>query len=154
MNVASNGIKERSQTVAVFGASGHTGRFVIAELLRRGFAPLAVARDGRKLEALAFRDRGVLTARATIDDPVSLDRVFTDAAAVINCAGPFLDTANAVTAAAIRSRIHYLDVTAEQPSAQAAFETFDSAARNAGTLVLPATAFYRRLPPSLPTPPL
>jgi len=151
MNVASNGIKERSRTVAVFGASGHTGRFVIAELLRRGFAPVAVARDSRKLEALAFRDRGVLTARATIDDPVSLDRAFADAAAVINCAGPFLDTANAVAAAAIRSRIHYLDVTAEQPSAQATFETFDGAARKAGTVVLPATAFYGGLSDLLAT---
>src|SRR5262245_23765709 len=142
MNVTSNGIREKPRTVAVFGASGHTGRFVIAELLRRGFAPLAVARDSGKLEALRFKDRGGLTARATIDDPVSLDCAFADAAAVINCAGPFLDTANAVAAAAIRSRIHYLDVTAEQPSAQATFETFDSAARKAGTVVLPGTAFY------------
>src|SRR5262249_49253884 len=151
MNVASNGIKKRSRTVAVFGASGHTGRFVIAELLRRGFAPLAVARDSRKLEALAFKDRGVLTAIATIDDPVSLDRVFADAAAVINCAGTFLDTANAVAAAAIRSRIHYLDVTAEQPSAQATFEAFDTAARKAGTVVLPAMAFYGGLTDLLAT---
>jgi Saccharopine dehydrogenase NADP binding domain len=151
MNVASNGIRESSRTVAVFGASGHTGRFVIAELLRRGFAPLAVARDSGKLEALRFKDRGVLTATATIDDPVSLDRAFANAAAVINCAGPFLDTANAVAAAAIRSRIHYFDVTAEQPSAQATFEAFDSAARKAGTVVLPATAFYGGLSDLLAT---
>ena len=151
MNVASNGITEKSRTVAVFGASGHTGRFVIAELLRRGLAPLAVARDSGKLEALGLKDRGGLTARATIDDPVSLDRAFANAAAVINCAGPFLDTANAVATAAIRSRIHYLDVTAEQPSAQATFETFDSAARKTGTMVLPATAFYGGLSDLLAT---
>jgi uncharacterized protein YbjT (DUF2867 family) len=151
MNVASNGIKQRSRTVAVFGASGHTGRFVIAELQRRGFAPLAVARDSGKLVALRFKDRGVLTARATIDDPASLDRAFAHAAAVINCAGPFLDTANAVAAAAIRSGIHYLDVTAEQPSAQATFEAFDSAARKAGTVVMPATAFYGGLSDLLAT---
>jgi len=151
MNVTSDGIREKSRTVAVFGASGHTGRFVIAELLRRGFAPLAVARDSGKLEALRLKNRGGLTARATIDDPVSLDRAFADAAAVINCAGPFLDTANAVAAAAIRSRIHYLDVTAEQASAQATFETFDSAARKAGTVVLPATAFYGGLSDLLAT---
>jgi uncharacterized protein YbjT (DUF2867 family) len=151
MNVASNGIKERSRTVAVFGASGHTGRFVIAELQRRGFAALAVARHSRKLVALRFKDRGVLTARATIDDPASLDRALAHAAAVINCAGPFLDTANAVAAAAIRSGIHYLDVTAEQPSAQATFEAFDSAARKAGTVVMPATAFYGGLSDLLAT---
>jgi uncharacterized protein YbjT (DUF2867 family) len=151
MKVAQTEIKGRERTVAVFGASGHTGRFVIAELLRRDFVPLAVARDNGKLEALRFKDRRVLTATATIDDPASLDRAFVDAAAVINCAGPFLDTANAVAAAAIRSRIHYLDVTAEHTSAQATFEAFDSAARKAGTVVLPAMAFYGGLTDLLAT---
>ena len=31
--------------VAVFGATGHTGRFVIAELLRSEMTPIAIARD-------------------------------------------------------------------------------------------------------------
>ena len=41
------------QTVAVFGAYGHTGRFVVAELLERGFVPLLSGRDTDKLRALA-----------------------------------------------------------------------------------------------------
>ncbi len=55
---------------------------------------------------------------------------------------PFLDTAHAVTSAALRAGIHYLDVTAEQPSARATYETFDKAARDAGVLVMPAMGFY------------
>ena len=31
--------------VAVYGASGHTGRFVVKELGRRGFTPIAIGRD-------------------------------------------------------------------------------------------------------------
>ena len=31
--------------VAVVGATGHTGRFVVAELLRREMTPIAIARD-------------------------------------------------------------------------------------------------------------
>ena len=31
--------------VAVFGATGHTGRFVIAELLWRETTPIAIARE-------------------------------------------------------------------------------------------------------------
>ena len=41
--------------VAVFGAAGHTGRFVVAELLRREIAPIAIARgefDGIQREVL------------------------------------------------------------------------------------------------------
>jgi short subunit dehydrogenase-like uncharacterized protein len=116
--------------VAVFGAAGHTGRFVVAELLRRGMTPVAVGRD-----------RGA-TRFASIDDPGSLDRAFSDVVAVINCAGPFLDTADAVAAAAMRAGIHYLDVTAEQPSARATLERFDAAAREAGVVVMPAVGFF------------
>jgi short subunit dehydrogenase-like uncharacterized protein len=126
----------------VFGAAGHTGRFVVAELLRWGITPIAVARDPAKLAELGFANRSIEVRRASADDPNSLDHAFKGAAAVINCAGPFLDTAEAVASAALRAGIHYLDVTAEQPSAQATFETFDKAARDAGVLVIPAMGFY------------
>lgn len=129
-------------TVAVFGASGHTGRFMVAQLLRRGFAPLAIGRDSAKMAASGFQQRGVQTRVASIDDHVSLDRALVGAAAVINCAGPFLDTADVVAAAALRARIHYLDVTAEQSSAQATFDRFGDAATEAGVVVIPAMGFY------------
>ncbi len=130
------------RTIAVFGASGHTGRFVVAQLLRRGFAPIAIGRDSAKMADSGFPQRGVLIRIASIDDPASLDRSLADAAAVINCAGPFLDTADAVAAAALRARIHYLDVAAEQASTQAIFDRFGSAATEAGVLLMPAMGFY------------
>src|SRR5580698_5231972 len=92
--------------VAVFGASGHTGRFVVAELLRRGFTPIPVGRDASR--APGFQDRGMEYRTANVEDPASLDRALAGAAAVINCAGPFLDTAEPLVAAALRARVHYL----------------------------------------------
>jgi short subunit dehydrogenase-like uncharacterized protein len=130
-----------TRRVAVFGASGHTGRFVVEELLRRGLAPVAVGRRAEALEA-AFSDGGVAIRTASVEDPETLDRAFEGAAAVINCAGPFLDTAEAVAAAALRAGAHYVDVSAEQPSAQAVFDRFDGPARAAGLVVLPAMGFY------------
>lgn len=135
--------------VAVFGASGHTGRFVVAELQRRGLRPRLVGRDALRLRAVAAADADVRVA--TTEDPASLDRALAGAAAVINCAGPFLDTAPAVLDAALRAGIHYLDVTAEQGAALAAFERCDAAARQAGVVVLPAMAFYGGLPDLLAT---
>ncbi|NEC42183.1 saccharopine dehydrogenase, partial [Streptomyces sp. SID8016] len=41
------------QQVAVYGAYGHTGRFVVAELVERGFSPVLSGRDAAELEALA-----------------------------------------------------------------------------------------------------
>jgi hypothetical protein len=79
---------------------------------------------------------------ATIDDPASLERAFADCAVVINCAGPFLDTAAPVARAALSAGCHYMDVTAEQASAQASLADFDSLARAAGRVVIPAAGFF------------
>ena len=133
---------QAGRTVAVFGASGHTGRFVVAELLRRGLSPIAIGRDAARLAASGFQDRGVETQIATVEDPASLNRALAGAAAVINCAGPFLDTAEPLVAAALRARVHYVDVTAEQPSALATFERFAALAREAEIIVVPAMGFY------------
>lgn len=129
-------------TVAVFGAAGHTGRFVVSELLSRGFVPIAVGRDGVKLAARGFAKRGVEIREASTDDAGSLDRAFAGASAVINCAGPFLDTLQGVASAALRAGSHYLDITAEQTSAQMAFATFDEPARQAGVVVIAGMGFY------------
>src|SRR4029434_4398296 len=41
-----------NRTVVVFGAAGHTGRFVVSELLRRGLTPILSGRDAAKLKAV------------------------------------------------------------------------------------------------------
>jgi hypothetical protein len=105
--------------IAVYGASGLTGRFVLAELEKRGFEPLPFGR-----------------AQATADDPAALDRALAGAAAVINAAGPFAVTALPLIAAAEREGIPYVDVAAE---IEANADTF---ARGASIPVVPAMAFF------------
>lgn len=135
-------ISNAHRTVAVFGANGHTGRFVVAELLRRGFSPIAIGRDIQRLHESGFPELGVECREATIENDEALDRALAGASAVINCAGPFMDTADPVTRAALRAGIHYLDVTAEQPSALSTLEAHDAAAREARVAVIPAMGFY------------
>jgi short subunit dehydrogenase-like uncharacterized protein len=115
---------------------------VVAQLLRHGFAPVAIGRNSAKLAESGFQESDVPIRTASIDEEASLDRSLAGAAAVINCAGPFMDTADPVAAGALRARIHYLDVSAEQPSAQAIFDRFDDAAMEAGVAVVPAMGFY------------
>jgi Saccharopine dehydrogenase NADP binding domain len=131
-----------NQAIAVFGASGHTDRFVVSELRRRGWTLILSGRDAEKLNAVRDEHPGAEVRSARVDAPAALDRAFLGASAVINCAGPFIDTAAPVMEAAIRARIHYLDVTAEQPATLAACERFTDAARNAGIVIAPAMAFY------------
>lgn len=126
--------------IAVYGATGHTGRFVVREVQRRGWPVVAVGRSAARLDETM--PPAVLRRVAELDDPASLERAFAGCAVVINCAGPFLDTAAPVARAALRAGCHYIDVTAEQPSAQASFEELDAPARAAGRVVIPAAAFY------------
>lgn len=129
--------------IAVYGASGHTARFVVAELLRRGHTPIAVGRnESRVIAAVALHDVDVEVRVASLDAPESLDRALAGADAIVNCAGPFLDTASPLIEAALRARMHYFDLTAEQGSALSTFEVFDAPARERGILVVPATGFY------------
>jgi hypothetical protein len=103
-----------NERVAVLGAGGHTGNFVVAELLRRGLTPIPCGRAS------------------------DLDLVFRDADAVINCAGPFAATAAPTIDSAIRVGIPYLDVTAEL---EVITDTFASYAE-ADIAIVPAVAFY------------
>ncbi|GLY48654.1 saccharopine dehydrogenase NADP-binding domain-containing protein [Lentzea sp. NBRC 102530] len=105
--------------IAVYGASGTTGRFVVAELEKRGHTPLPFGR-----------------AQATADDPEALDRALAGASAVINTAGPFAITALPLLAAAERAGVPYVDVAAE---IEANADTF---ARGASIPAVPAMAFF------------
>jgi hypothetical protein len=122
--------------VAVVGAYGHTARFVLTQLRARGLTPIAVGRDPERLRGLG--DHRV----AAIDDPAALDHAFAGVAAVVNCAGPFADTAAPVAEAALRAGAHYLDIAAEQAVAIDLLTRFDGPAREAGVVVAPSVAFY------------
>jgi NAD(P)-dependent dehydrogenase (short-subunit alcohol dehydrogenase family) len=131
-----------ADAVVVYGATGHTGRFVVGELLERGFAPVVSGRDAARLEALAGERGEVAVRPATVDDPYSLDRALSGAAAVINCAGPFAVTGGPVVEAALRAGIPYVDVAAEIEANASMFADHAEAARRTGTPVVPAMAFY------------
>lgn len=126
-----------NDNVLVYGAYGHTGRFVVAELLRLGLTPILSGRDPSRLAALAGEFPGLDVRAATASDVSSA----TDGAAVVvNCAGPFLDTAIPVAHAAVRAGAHYLDVSAEQPSVREVYRA--AASWSTDVAVVPAMAFY------------
>jgi hypothetical protein len=132
----------RPYIVAIYGAAGHTGRFVASELERRG---VAVRRITRQTSAASISQKDgipVTWVRASCDDPDALDRALEGADAVINCAGPFLDTAPAVIEAALRVGTHYFDIAAEQRSVRQTLATYNGEAMDKRVVVLPAMAFY------------
>ncbi|MFJ9020986.1 saccharopine dehydrogenase family protein [Streptomyces sp. NPDC102259] len=153
MGTASGSGSGTGRTVVVYGAYGHTGRFVVARLRDRGFVPVLAGRDAEKLRAAASTwtsapapgltpAPGLEVRPASVDDPASLDRALAGADAVINTAGPFATTAAPVIEAALRAGIPYVDVAAEIEANLDTFAHFADRARAAGAVIVPAMAFY------------
>lgn len=129
-------------SVTVYGAYGHTGRFVVAVLRKRGWTPILSGRDHARLQAFAASVGETDVRPAPVDDPGALDRALQGARAIINCAGPFASTAAPMIEAALRARIPYLDVAAEIEANIDTFVNFETRARDAGVVILPAMAFF------------
>ena len=128
--------------IAVYGATGFTGRLVAAELRRRGAQMVLSGRNPAKLEILAEEiGGGVETKAARLDDPATLRDLLGPCAAVISCAGPFRLHGEPVLAAAIETGTHYLDTTGEQPFMRTVFERYGDAAERAGVALVTAMGF-------------
>ena len=132
--------------VFLYGAYGHTGRFVLRELQRRGWMVWAAGRDESKLEAAiaGLQDR-VLRKTVATTDPDALQEAARGAAAIINCAGPFQDTAWPLIEACLKLKIPYFDVTGEAGVVAKVFSDFAEPARKAGVSVMSGTGFYGAL---------
>jgi short subunit dehydrogenase-like uncharacterized protein len=135
-------VNTTSTRVLVYGAAGHTGRFVVDELLRRGLTPVLAGRNAARLAGLPERYAALERAVVGLDDAALLRRALEGIGAVVNTAGPFLDTALPLARAAVAAGAHYLDVTAEQGAVQEVYRELDAPAREAGVAVVPAMAFY------------
>lgn len=123
----------------VLGAGGHTGRFVMDLLRARGVEAVPATRTG------FFSPISGETEKCRVLDfslPSVVDALFADADAVINCAGPFFDTAAPAVSAALRAGIPYLDVAAEQETVRRIFDRFGPTAEANGVTIIPGMAFF------------
>jgi short subunit dehydrogenase-like uncharacterized protein len=134
--------EELKGPIAVYGATGYTGRLVAAELVRRGADAVLVGRSAAKLEIVAEDlGGGVSTRVAPLDDLEALREALEPCAAVISCAGPFVEHGEPALAAAIDAGTHYLDTTGEQHYIRRVFEEFGARANRAGVALVPAMGF-------------
>ncbi|HEY0858173.1 MAG TPA: saccharopine dehydrogenase NADP-binding domain-containing protein [Albitalea sp.] len=145
--------------VVLFGATGYTGRQAVLALLHRAATqPLrwAVAgRDAAKLDTLlrdlvppAAERPGVLVADATNLD--SLQSMASQAKVLLNLAGPYALTGEAVVQACIAHQTHYLDLTGETFWVQQLIARHHRAAKAAEVRIIPSCG-YEALPFDLST---
>ncbi|MEW9555525.1 trans-acting enoyl reductase family protein [Nonomuraea sp. NPDC050783] len=124
--------------VAVYGASGYTGRLVTAEALRRGLDVVVSGRNASRLREVAG---GAEVVVADADDVPALADAFDGCDVVIGCAGPFSQVGDPVVRAAITAGAHYVDTSAEQLFLRHVFDTYAGQAEEAGVCVVPAVGF-------------
>jgi short subunit dehydrogenase-like uncharacterized protein len=129
--------------IVIYAATGYTGRLIAAELLERGERVVLAGRSTAKLQALAQRLGGekVAIAPAALDDPHALQGAAGRGSVLINCAGPFSASGDALVTAAAAAGAHYLDTTGEQDWIRRVFEVHDPALRRAGVAAVPGMAF-------------
>jgi len=122
--------------LAVLGATGYTGRLVVAEARRAGLPLRLVGRRREALEELALEPEEIRVADAT--DGGALREALDGAFAVASIAGPFLEVGYEPVAAAIDVGAHYLDITGEQEFTRRVYEEFGPRAAARGVVLLSA----------------
>jgi len=133
---------EQSGPVAVYGATGYTGRLVAEELRRRGANFVLAGRNAQRLEALASSlGSGIPTAAVSLNDASGMRELLDPCAAVIACAGPFALHGEPVVAAAAETGTHYLDTTGEQDFMRTGFDRYGDRASESGAILVPAMGF-------------
>jgi short subunit dehydrogenase-like uncharacterized protein len=132
---------QQTGPIAVYGATGYTGRLVAAELRRRGADFLISGRNQEKLDALSTKLGGVPFKAVSLDDADSLRSLLEPCAAVIACAGPFTLHGEPVVAAAAETGTHYIDTTGEQTFIKLVFDRYGERAAANGAALVPAMGF-------------
>ena len=147
-------MSERDLSVAVFGASGITGRGVASYLAGR-------AEDGDFRWAVAGRDIGKLervlgevgctppeSILADVGDPASLAAMAERTRVVLDLVGPYTLHGTPVIEACVENGAHYVDLTGEIPFVRRTIDAFHERAAEAGVKVIQVSGF-EALPPDL-----
>ena len=123
----------------LYGATGFVGEVLARQAVAQGLRPVVAGRDRTRVEHLAD-ELGVERRTFSLDDRNAMDAALAEVPAVLNCAGPYLHTAGAMTDGCLRTGTHYLDITGELPVYRALARR-DAEARARGVMVLPGVGF-------------
>ena len=123
----------------IYGAAGYTGRMAATNAMNAGVDVVVAGRpqDEAKFVALAA-ELGVEYRLFAVDDAAAALAALKGIGVLLNCAGPFMRTAEPLMQACIAAGVHYLDIAAELDSYQLA-EKLDQAATAAGVMLLPGS---------------
>ncbi|MCB1582602.1 MAG: saccharopine dehydrogenase NADP-binding domain-containing protein [Marinicella sp.] len=123
----------------IYGATGYSGQLIVERAVNAGMNPVVAGRSKDKVEALAKKYD--LECRVfSIDMLENSDALIGQMALVLNCAGPFSQTAQVVIQACLKQRAHYIDITGEIDVFEYA-ASLDQSAKERGVVLCPGVGF-------------
>lgn len=124
---------------AMFGATGVTGKLVLARAVARGHRPLLIGRDPEKLRALGA-PHNLPVLQAQLEDEAAIKAGLAGRRLLLNVAGPFAVTGRPLIRAALAAGVHYADLNGELPALQQLLAQ-DKQARGAGVTLVGGAGF-------------
>lgn len=123
-------------TLLVYGSYGYVGSLIASEADDRGLEPILAGRDGDQLaEQASDLDRQY--RQFGLGDPAAVAEELAEIDVVLNCAGPFSNTADELVEACLESETDYVDITGEIPVIERV-KRREGEATEAGITLLPA----------------
>jgi short subunit dehydrogenase-like uncharacterized protein len=126
--------RDTTGRIMIYGATGYTGTLIAEHAAARGLDVTIGGRDPDKVHTLAER-LGTPSAVFEATDVEAATAALRPFDVLLNVAGPFRITAEPLMLAAVQSRTHYLDTTAEFPT-YALAESMDASAKQAGVMMM------------------
>lgn len=126
-------------SLLLYGSYGYVGRQITEEVIDRGMDPILAGRDHEKLvdQAGDLDRRGI---RFGLSDPGTVAEALEDVDCVLNCAGPFSNTADALVEGCLRAGTDYVDITGEIPVIERIADRGEEAI-DAGVTLFPSAGF-------------
>lgn len=121
----------------LYGAGGAAGRFIATHAVALGLEPILAGREGGGVESLAER-LGLRHRVFGLDE--RLEAELSDAALLVNCAGPAATTSAPLIDACLRTGTHYVDLCNEPLALKHALAC-DARAKSRGILIVPGVGF-------------
>lgn len=125
-------------TLLMYGSYGYVGELVAREAIDRDLDPILAGRDREKLRE-QVDELGQPGRRFSLEDPDVVAEALADVDCVLNCAGPFSNTAAPLVYGCLESGTDYVDITGEIPVIESIRDR-DGEAVDAGVTLLPAAA--------------
>jgi len=108
----------------IYGANGQAGQAIIQEACKLGFRPVMAGRSPQKMADLCVRHG--LDTRVWNPRKGTPGQLLRGIRLLVNCAGPYRETAGQLSEVCLQKGVHYLDLSGESQSVESVFSAHQS----------------------------